>query len=183
MIRQTPREARKPISIQEIDFRLLIPWTASSVFEGSAASFEIPFANCRNTARMAESENVDSDFGCSGGWAISFNSRASRSNASAIRGAVVPRHMTLAELARLARKAKCVVGVDTGLAHLAVALGVPVVGLYGGSDPALTGLYASGIAGEVRVRSIGGIGKPPAEGDALAALEALGMFARSGAPG
>ena len=116
-------------------------------------------------------------------WGSDEERRRCARIASAIRGAVVPRHMTLAELARLARKAKCVVGVDTGLAHLAVALGVPVVGLYGGSDPALTGLYASGIAGEARVRSIGGIGKPPAVGDALAALEALGMFARPGAPG
>ncbi len=34
-----------------------------------------------------------------------------------------------------------VVTVDTGLAHLAAALSLPVVSLYGASDPALTGTY------------------------------------------
>src|SRR6185436_19531256 len=50
--------------------------------------------------------------------------------ATAIPGAVVPRRMTLAEIAALVSAAHCVVGVDTGLAHLAAALGVPVAGLY-----------------------------------------------------
>jgi heptosyltransferase I len=85
--------------------------------------------------------------------------------ATAIRGAVVPRSMTLAELARLARKAHCVVGVDTGLAHLAAALDVPVAGLYCGSDPALTGLY-----GSERVINLGGMGKPPSVKEVLEAL-------------
>ena len=31
------------------------------------------------------------------------------------------------------------VTVDTGLGHLAVALNLPVVGLYGSTDPELTG--------------------------------------------
>jgi len=35
-----------------------------------------------------------------------------------------------------------VIGVDTGLAHLAAALNVPTVGIYTATDPALTGLYA-----------------------------------------
>jgi heptosyltransferase-1 len=105
--------------------------------------------------------------------------------AAGLPGAVVPRRMTLAELARLASKARCVVGVDTGLAHLAVALGVPVVGLYRGSDPALTGLYAGGpdggvvggANGDARVRNLGGPGVTPAVDEALAALQALGALA------
>ncbi len=60
--------------------------------------------------------------------------------AAGLSDALVPRRMSLTELARLARGAKCAVGLDTGLAHLAVALGVPTVGIYTGSDPALTGL-------------------------------------------
>jgi heptosyltransferase-1 len=85
--------------------------------------------------------------------------------AAAVRGALVPRRMTLAELARLASKAQCVVGVDTGLAHLAAALDVPVVGLYCGSDPALTGLY-----GSERVLNLGSMGKPPSVKEVLEAL-------------
>jgi len=40
-------------------------------------------------------------------------------------------------------KAQAVVGVDTGLAHLAAALGVPSVTLYGATQPAWTGTYGS----------------------------------------
>ncbi len=85
--------------------------------------------------------------------------------AAALRGAVVPRRMTLVELARLARKAHCVVGVDTGLAHLAAALGAPTLGLYCGSDPALTGLY-----GSERATNLGGAGKPSLVKEVLEAL-------------
>ena len=88
--------------------------------------------------------------------------------AAAIPGAEVPRRMAIGELARLARDAACVVGVDTGLAHLAAAFGIPVVGIYCGSDPALTGLY-----GSPRVRNLGGSGHPPATDEVIGALEQL----------
>lgn len=86
--------------------------------------------------------------------------------AAAIDGAVVPRHMSLTELAGLARKARFVVGVDTGLAHLAAALEVPVVALYCGSDPALTGLYPNKM-------NLGNSGSPPSVAEVLKALERL----------
>jgi heptosyltransferase-1 len=92
--------------------------------------------------------------------------------ATAIPRAVVPQRMPLAALARLARGASCVIGVDTGLAHLAAALGVPVVGLYSGSDPALTGLHGNG-----RVRNLGAAGRPPEVSAAQDALAALGVVA------
>ena len=38
-------------------------------------------------------------------------------------------------------QAKAVVGVDTGLAHLAAALNIPSVTLYGATAPSLTGTY------------------------------------------
>jgi heptosyltransferase-1 len=88
--------------------------------------------------------------------------------AGAIRDAVVPARMPLAGLARLAARARCVIGVDTGLTHVAAALGAPVLGIYCGSDPALTGLY--GIA---RARNLGAPGRAPAAEDVLNALESL----------
>ena len=58
----------------------------------------------------------------------------------------VPPPMTLVEAAAVLAKAVVVVGVDTGLAHLAVALERPTIGLYITSQPRLTGLFSSGIA-------------------------------------
>lgn len=47
----------------------------------------------------------------------------------------------LRELAFLLGKAKMVVGADTGPLHLAAALGTPVVGLFGPTDPRRNGPY------------------------------------------
>jgi heptosyltransferase-1 len=49
--------------------------------------------------------------------------------------------MPLGEAAALLAHASHVVGVDTGLTHLAVALGRPTVGLYGATRTELTGLH------------------------------------------
>jgi heptosyltransferase-1 len=51
---------------------------------------------------------------------------------------VLPR-MSLGELAAVIAAAGAVVGVDTGLVHLAAALGTPCITLYGATDPALIG--------------------------------------------
>ena len=51
---------------------------------------------------------------------------------------VLPR-MTLSELAGVIVSATAVVGVDTGLVHLAAALSTPCVTLYGSTDPGLIG--------------------------------------------
>jgi heptosyltransferase-1 len=91
--------------------------------------------------------------------------------ATAIPRAVVPQRLPLAQLALLARDASCVIGVDTGLAHLAAALGVPVVGLYCGSDPSLTGLHGNG-----RVRNLGRAGRPPEVAEAQDAIAGLGVL-------
>jgi heptosyltransferase-1 len=51
---------------------------------------------------------------------------------------VLPR-MQLGELAAVIAAAGAVVGVDTGLVHLAAALGTPCITLYGSTDPGLIG--------------------------------------------
>lgn len=45
------------------------------------------------------------------------------------------------QLMAVLRKAKCIVGGDTGPLHLAVALGTPAVALFGPTDPARNGPY------------------------------------------
>jgi len=49
---------------------------------------------------------------------------------------------TLLELTALARRARVVVSADTGPLHLACAVGAPVVGLFGPTDPARNGPFA-----------------------------------------
>ncbi|MES2141766.1 MAG: lipopolysaccharide heptosyltransferase I [Pseudomonadota bacterium] len=48
-------------------------------------------------------------------------------------------HLSLSELANLLLQAKAAVCVDTGLSHLAAALGTPAITLYGPTDPKLIG--------------------------------------------
>jgi lipopolysaccharide heptosyltransferase I len=51
---------------------------------------------------------------------------------------------TIEELMGLLAHARCVVAADSGPLHLAAALGVPVVGLYGPTDPARNGPFVPG---------------------------------------
>ncbi len=60
---------------------------------------------------------------------------------SAGAGAPVWISTSLPELMALLRRARFLVGVDSGPLHLAVALGTPVVGLYGPTDPARNGPF------------------------------------------
>lgn len=55
---------------------------------------------------------------------------------------VLPR-LRLSELAALFLKARAIVSLDTGLGHIAAALGTPAVSLYGSTDPKRTGTIGS----------------------------------------
>lgn len=59
-------------------------------------------------------------------------------------GAIVLPRSSLAELATRLRQVQGVVAVDTGLGHLAAALGVPSVSIYGATNPALTSTHGAG---------------------------------------
>lgn len=88
--------------------------------------------------------------------------------AARIPGARVPPVLGLEQLAALMSGARIVVGVDTGLTHLAVALGRPTIGLYRATDPAATGLYGSS-----RATNLGGIGMTPSLGEVTGAIKRL----------
>lgn len=85
--------------------------------------------------------------------------------AANIPNAVVPPALTLAEAAGLLSGARAIFGVDTGLSHLAVALGRPTVGIYCATDPRATGLY-----GSARAVNVGGLGHRPQVEEVLAAF-------------
>ena len=74
-----------------------------------------------------------------GGSAVERNAAARLAQQSP--GAMLAPPVSLVEAAALLSRADGVVGVDTGLTHLAVALNVPTLGIYTATDPALTGLH------------------------------------------
>ncbi len=76
--------------------------------------------------------------------------------ASGIARARVPDRQPLDAMARLIAGAAFVVGVDTGLLHLAAALGVPLVAIFVGSEPGLTGPMGTG-----SIAVLGGKAIPP----------------------
>jgi heptosyltransferase I len=61
-----------------------------------------------------------------------------------------------------------VVGVDTGLTHLATAFGLPTVALYTVTDPSATGVYGSKLA-----KNLGGKGVCPSVNEVMVALQTL----------
>lgn len=91
--------------------------------------------------------------------------------AAQIAAAIVAPPLGIAELAGVIAGAAFVVGVDTGLTHLAAALARPTVAIFTATDPALTGVYA----GEDQASSSINLGQrnaPPSVADVLAALPA-----------
>ena len=100
---------------------------------------------------------------------LPWGSEAERNRAErialALGRATVPSRMALPELGELFRKASCVVGLDTGLTHLAAAFGARTVGVYCGSDPALTGLH-----GSPNAVNLGSAGDAPSVAQVLKAL-------------
>ncbi|CEG07352.1 Lipopolysaccharide heptosyltransferase 1 [Afipia felis] len=72
----------------------------------------------------------------------------------------------LDETAKVIANAALVVGVDTGLLHLAAAYGVPLLAVFLATDPGLTGPVGSG-----PIVILGGKGAQPAFGEAIAAVE------------
>jgi heptosyltransferase-1 len=80
----------------------------------------------------------------------------------------VPDRQPLDRMARLIAGASFVVGVDTGLLHLAAALGVPLVAIFLGSEPGLTGPIGQG-----PLAVVGGKGNVPSVAEVTGALERL----------
>jgi len=105
-------------------------------------------------------------------WILPWGSRVEQLRsgrlAAAIRNSMVPSRLTLDEVAGLLAGAQVVVGVDTGLTHLAAALGVPTVGVYCATDPAATGVYPA--AG---TENLGGRNAPPAAAHVAVAVKRL----------
>ena len=102
-------------------------------------------------------------------WGNGEERQRSERIAGAVSGASVPSLEPIDRVVELLAGAAAVVGVDTGLTHLAAALGRPVVAIYCGSDPQLNGVY-----GAPRARNVGALGDPPEPEEIIRALDAAG---------
>jgi heptosyltransferase-1 len=101
-------------------------------------------------------------------WGSAAEGQATRARARSMVNARVLDALSISAIAALAASARVVVGLDTGLTHLAAAAGAPTLGLFCDYDPALVGLR-----GEGAVRSLGGVGGGPLAEEAIAAMESL----------
>jgi heptosyltransferase-1 len=101
-------------------------------------------------------------------WGTAAERLRSERIAAAIAGATVPDRQPLEMLARQIAGASFVIGVDTGLLHLAAALGVPLVGIFVGSEPGLTGPMGRG-----PIAVVGGKGIMPSVAEVVSALDRL----------
>jgi heptosyltransferase-1 len=102
-------------------------------------------------------------------WGTEAERARSERIAAALPGARVPARAPLDLVAQLIGGAHYVIGVDTGLLHLAAALGVPLVAIFAGSKPQLTGPVGNG-----PLTVLGADGAAPDVNDVIAALHRTG---------
>jgi heptosyltransferase-1 len=79
------------------------------------------------------------------------------------------RSASVPELAAVLARAALVVGVDTGLTHLAAALGTPTIALFVATDPRLAGVEQA----SARARDLGTSGNTPLPEQVIAAAGTL----------
>jgi len=99
-------------------------------------------------------------------WGDALERSRSERLAAGITSVLVPGRRSLPELAALFARAELVCGVDTGLVHLAAAVGAPTVSLFVATDPRLAGVERA----SARARDLGGVGVVPTPAHVIAAV-------------
>jgi heptosyltransferase-1 len=98
-------------------------------------------ATARSDKELPESNwrTLAASLGGSVDLVVPYGAQAERERARRIASSTprarVPEHAPIDQMARLIAGASFVVGVDTGLLHLAAALGVPLVAIFSATDP------------------------------------------------
>ncbi len=106
-------------------------------------------------------------------WGSDAEARDTHARAQGMRNAWVAPKTSLSQLAALLAGARIVIGLDTGLTHLAAAAGAPTLGLFCDYDPALVG-----VIGDAPCASLGGVDVVPAVAEVVATAERLFEAAR-----
>jgi heptosyltransferase-1 len=101
-------------------------------------------------------------------WGNEAERQRSLKIATALPNAVVPKLQPLDQVARMIARAAFVVGVDTGLLHVAAALGVPLVAIFVGTEPGQHGPLGAG-----KIEIVGTLGVMPSVTEVSAAVERI----------
>jgi lipopolysaccharide heptosyltransferase I len=101
-------------------------------------------------------------------WGTEAEHARSKRIAAALSNARAPERQPLDRMAALIAGASFIIGVDTGLIHLAAALGVPLIAIFTSSEPGLTGPMGHG-----PIAVVGGKHKQPSVSEVVDAFEGL----------
>jgi heptosyltransferase-1 len=101
-------------------------------------------------------------------WGSEAERQRSEQIAAAVPNATVPDLQPLDEVARMIARAAFVVGVDTGLLHVAAALGVPLAAIFVGTQPGQHGPLGPG-----KIEIVGTMGAMPSVPEVRAAVERI----------
>ena len=99
-------------------------------------------------------------------WGSEAEKNRAERLAVAIPDAITPPRLSIKMAAGLIAGAEIVVGVDTGLTHLAAALNKPVVAIFCATSPGLTGVY-----GNPRAVNLGDAGRAPSVEEVWIAMQ------------
>jgi heptosyltransferase-1 len=113
---------------------------------------------------------AQSGVACVWPWGSAAERERSMALAARVSGSIVPPQLMLEDAMALLGRAEAVIGVDTGLTHLAAALDAVTVGIFTATDPALTGIY-----GSPHATNIGGVGAPPTAREVVNALDGFAL--------
>ena len=151
------------------DFGIVIPAEAAGSLKNLPARYHVALHATSRDSKLWASENwhallTQLHAGDSLPVLLPWGNEAERARAQAIAAqlpfAQVCPPLTLLQAAHLLAHAQAVIGVDTGLLHLANATNRPTIGIYTDSNPAKTGVQESPWAA-----NLGGIGQPPSVSD------------------
>jgi lipopolysaccharide heptosyltransferase I len=101
-------------------------------------------------------------------WGNETERQRSLQIAAAVPNATVPDLQPLDQVARMIARAAFVVGVDTGLLHVAAALGVPLAAIFLGTEPGQHGPLGGG-----KIEIVGSLGAIPTVREVSAAVERI----------
>jgi heptosyltransferase-1 len=118
--------------------------------------------------RAVEACLVDLGLGSVLYWGSPAEQRETQARVEGMQRALVAPHTPLSRLASALAGARIVIGLDTGLTHLAAAVGAPTLGIFCDYDPALVGIVGDGPS-----RSLGGVNRKPEVDEVLSAVERL----------